>query len=84
MTLVLSLYDTLSQIHAWDKAADLKEVLRTMDDLVRSGKVRYIGASNVTGWQMQKIMDYCNFMGLNKWVSLQVSKCYDPVTARAF
>ena len=44
-----------------------------MDDLVRSGKVRYVGASNVTGWQMQKIMDYCNFMGLNKWVTLQVS-----------
>ncbi|XP_072049259.1 uncharacterized oxidoreductase YrpG-like [Amphiura filiformis] len=64
-------YVDLYQIHAWDTATDIKELLRTMDDLVRCGKVRYIGASNVTGWQMQKIMDYCDFMGLNKWVSLQ-------------
>lgn len=64
-------YVDLYQIHAWDKAADIKEVLRTMDDLVRCGKVRYVGASNVTGWQLQKIMDYGEFMGLNKWVTLQ-------------
>ncbi len=71
MNLIVLLF-LLQQIHAWDKAADFKEMLRTMDDLIRCGKVRYVGASNVTGWQMQKIADYCEFMGLNKWVSLQV------------
>lgn len=64
-------YIDLFQIHAWDWGTPLEETLRTLDDLVRAGKVRYIGASNVSSWQLQKIMDYSRFMGLNKWVTLQ-------------
>ncbi len=43
-----------------------------MDDLVRCGKVRYAGACNLTGWQMQKIVDVGDKLGLNPFVTLQV------------
>jgi aryl-alcohol dehydrogenase-like predicted oxidoreductase len=42
----------LLQIHSWDPVTPLDETLSTLDDLVRAGKVRYIGASNLTGWQL--------------------------------
>ncbi|XP_070537829.1 1-deoxyxylulose-5-phosphate synthase YajO-like [Ptychodera flava] len=64
-------YIDLYQIHCWDNKTPIQETLRTMDDLVRSGKVRYVGASNVTGWQMLKIVYECKNMGLNPWISLQ-------------
>lgn len=64
-------YIDLYQIHAWDPATPIEETVRTLDDLVRAGKIRYVGASNVTGWQMQKIMDLCQYKGFNRWISLQ-------------
>ncbi|XP_077988253.1 1-deoxyxylulose-5-phosphate synthase YajO-like [Glandiceps talaboti] len=64
-------YIDLYQIHCWDIGTPIQETLRTMDDLIRSGKVRYVGASNVKGWQLQKIMDECRHIGLNPWISLQ-------------
>jgi aryl-alcohol dehydrogenase-like predicted oxidoreductase len=42
----------LLQVHSWDPLTPLAETLATLDDLVRSGKVRYIGASNFTAWQL--------------------------------
>jgi aryl-alcohol dehydrogenase-like predicted oxidoreductase len=42
----------LLQVHSWDPVTPLDETLSTLDDLVRAGKVRYIGASNFTGWQL--------------------------------
>jgi len=57
--------------HGWDSGVKLEETLRTFDDIVRSGKVRYIGVSNVTGSQLQKITDYNKFMGFNAAVCLQ-------------
>jgi aryl-alcohol dehydrogenase-like predicted oxidoreductase len=44
-------YIDLYQVHAWDPDAPLEETLRALDDLVRDGKVRYLGCSNFTGWQ---------------------------------
>ncbi|XP_006823633.1 1-deoxyxylulose-5-phosphate synthase YajO-like [Saccoglossus kowalevskii] len=64
-------YIDLYQMHIWDAATPIEESLRTMDDLVRSGKVRYVGVSNFTGWQLQKTADVCKYMGLQKVVSLQ-------------
>ncbi|XP_071830344.1 1-deoxyxylulose-5-phosphate synthase YajO-like [Apostichopus japonicus] len=64
-------YIDLFQIHCWDWGTPLEETLRTLDDLVRAGKVRYIGGSNVSSWQFQKIIDYNKFHGLNKWITLQ-------------
>jgi aryl-alcohol dehydrogenase-like predicted oxidoreductase len=42
----------LLQVHSWDPVTPLAETLSTLDALVRAGKVRYIGASNFTGWQL--------------------------------
>ncbi|KAH3885322.1 1-deoxyxylulose-5-phosphate synthase YajO-like [Dreissena polymorpha] len=64
-------YIDLYQSHIWDNATPIEETLRTFDDLIRCGKIRYYGASNVCGWQMQKIVDRIDSMGLNKCVSLQ-------------
>ncbi|XP_076469480.1 1-deoxyxylulose-5-phosphate synthase YajO-like [Babylonia areolata] len=64
-------YIDLLQTHAWDDAVPLEETLSTLNDLVRCGKVRYLGASNVTGWQLQKIVEVTKQKGLNPFVSLQ-------------
>jgi aryl-alcohol dehydrogenase-like predicted oxidoreductase len=44
----------LYQMHRWDPGTPLEETLRALDDLVRSGKVRYIGASNYLAWQLAR------------------------------
>lgn len=49
-------YIDLYQVHAWDPTTPLEETLSALDDLVRSGKVRYIGLSNFTGGRSQKLM----------------------------
>ncbi|KAJ8309918.1 hypothetical protein KUTeg_011783 [Tegillarca granosa] len=61
----------LYQMHMWDAATPIEETLRTFHDLVRCDKVRYIGCSNLVGWQLQKVMDYSKFMGLTPMISLQ-------------
>jgi len=45
-------YIDLYQAHAWDPDAPLEETLRALDDLVRDGKVRYVGCSNFAAWQL--------------------------------
>jgi aryl-alcohol dehydrogenase-like predicted oxidoreductase len=45
-------YIDLYQIHVWDDETPIEETLRALDDLVSQGKVRYIGSSNFTGWQI--------------------------------
>jgi aryl-alcohol dehydrogenase-like predicted oxidoreductase len=64
-------YIDLYQIHSYDPITPLEETLRALDDLVRSGKVRYIGASNVTAWQLMKALAYSEYNHLSKFVSLQ-------------
>src|SRR3954465_103852 len=44
------------QVHEWDGQTPLEETLAALDDLVRSGKVRYVGCSNYTGWQLMKAL----------------------------
>jgi aryl-alcohol dehydrogenase-like predicted oxidoreductase len=61
----------LYQTHVFDDATPLEETLTTLDKLVASGKVRFIGASNLTGWQLQKAIDLSNHRGLEPYVSLQ-------------
>ena len=61
------------QLHAYDAGVPLEETLHTANDLVRSGKVRYIGGNNLTGWQLQKAVDMARYMGLSSnLISLQV------------
>ncbi|XP_062510949.1 1-deoxyxylulose-5-phosphate synthase YajO-like [Corticium candelabrum] len=60
------------QTHAWDDGTPIEETLSTLTDLVRQGKVRYLGLSNVTGWQLQKIIDLTKYKHYEPFVSLQV------------
>ena len=60
----------LYQVHNWD-LAPLEETLSTLDTLVRAGKVRYLGASNYCGWQLQKALDLSRANGWERFVSLQ-------------
>ncbi|RZK23361.1 MAG: aldo/keto reductase [Hymenobacter sp.] len=64
-------YIDLYQIHSYDPLTPLDETLRALDDLVRSGKVRYLGASNVTAWQLMKALDISHYQHLERFVSLQ-------------
>ncbi|XP_048257705.1 1-deoxyxylulose-5-phosphate synthase YajO-like [Haliotis rufescens] len=64
-------YVDLYQMHKWDDGTPIEETLRTFDDLVRCGKVRYVGASNVLGWQLQKIACTTEKLGMNPFISLQ-------------
>ncbi len=61
----------LYQVHAFDPLTPLDETLRFLDDSVRAGKVRYVGLSNFTGWQLQKAVDIAEFRGLSRPVTLQ-------------
>lgn len=64
-------YIDLYQVHMWDRSTPLEETLGTLNELVRSGKVRYIGASNFTGWQLQKAVDLSRQMGWEPFTCLQ-------------
>jgi aryl-alcohol dehydrogenase-like predicted oxidoreductase len=64
-------YIDLYQVHCWDRGTPLEETLSTLDGLVQSGKVRYIGASNYNGWQLQKALDLSNRMGWEPFTCLQ-------------
>jgi len=64
-------YLDLYQVHCWDEKTPLAETLATLDGLVRSGKVRYIGASNFAGWQLQKAVDLSRQMGWEPFTCLQ-------------
>ncbi|CAG5122222.1 unnamed protein product [Candidula unifasciata] len=61
----------LYQAHQWDAGTPLEETLRTFDDLVRGGKVRYIGVSNFNGWQMERVVNTARTLGINPIISLQ-------------
>ncbi len=61
----------LYQVHAWDPWTPLAETLRTLDGFVRSGKTRYYGFSNFTGWQLTKAVHTARALGLAEPVTLQ-------------
>lgn len=64
-------YIDLYQIHGFDMLTPLEETLRALDDLVHSGKVRYIGCSNLTAGQLMKSLWISDKNGFNKFKSLQ-------------
>ena len=61
----------LYQIHSWDGSVQIEETLRALDDLVRSGKVRYLGASNFDAWQLCRANDLAEMRGWEAFVSVQ-------------
>jgi len=64
-------YIDLYQIHGFDPQTPLEETLETLDMLVKSGKVRYIGCSNLAAWQVMKALGISAQQHLSKFVSLQ-------------
>lgn len=65
-------YLDLYQLHGWDSNTPLEETLRAMDDLVRQGKVRYIGLSNYLSWQGATAVSLQERLGLNRFVTAQM------------
>jgi aryl-alcohol dehydrogenase-like predicted oxidoreductase len=61
----------LYQVHVWDDGTPIEETLATLDSLVKAGKVRYVGASNFCGWQLQKAVDLSRQNGWEAFVCLQ-------------
>jgi aryl-alcohol dehydrogenase-like predicted oxidoreductase len=61
----------LYQLHKPDPLTPMEETLRALDDLVHQGKVRYIGCSNLPGWQVVDAQWISRYMGLNSFVCIQ-------------
>ena len=65
-------YIDVLQLHQFDSFTSLDQLMKTLDELVRSGKVRYIGASNFSGWQLMKAQSIADRYGYEKMVAHQV------------
>nr|AGZ94496.1 oxidoreductase [Streptomyces sp. WM4235] len=65
-------YIDLFQLHAFDAGTPVEEVLSTLDDLVRAGKIRYTGVSNFSGWQTMKSLATADRHGRARYVAHQV------------
>jgi aryl-alcohol dehydrogenase-like predicted oxidoreductase len=61
----------LYQVHSFDPLTPLEETWGFLDDAVRAGKISYVGLSNYTGWQIQKVADLADHRGLARPVTLQ-------------
>ncbi|MNI42365.1 General stress protein 69 [compost metagenome] len=66
-------YVDLYQIHTFDPYTPLEETLRTLDDMVSAGKVRYIGASNYAAWELMKALGISEAKNFVKYSSIQCS-----------
>lgn len=74
-------YIDLYQLHAFDALTPVEEALRALDDLVRAGKIRYIGASNFSGWHLMKSLATSEKYGLARHVAHQA---YYSLVSREF
>ena len=64
-------YVDLYQIHRWDAETPIEETLRALEDIVRSGKARYIGASSMMSWQFAKALYLADRHGWTRFASMQ-------------
>jgi aryl-alcohol dehydrogenase-like predicted oxidoreductase len=64
-------YIDLYQLHAFDRSTPVEETLGALDDLVRAGKIRYIGCSNFSGWHLMKSLAVSKEYGLARYVAHQ-------------
>ncbi|QRF60308.1 aldo/keto reductase [Variovorax paradoxus] len=64
-------YIDLFQLHGFDAATPVEETLSTLDDLVRAGKLRYVGASNFSGWHLMKSLGVAERYGYPRYVAHQ-------------
>lgn len=64
-------YIDIYQLHCWDRVTPIEETFSALADLVASGKVRYVGLSNFTGWQVMDVISTCHRLGYPCPISLQ-------------
>jgi aryl-alcohol dehydrogenase-like predicted oxidoreductase len=64
-------YIDLYQLHRFDPQTPLEETLQALDDIVRSGRVRYVGASSMWAWQFSKALYTADLHGWTRFVSMQ-------------
>jgi aryl-alcohol dehydrogenase-like predicted oxidoreductase len=64
-------YIDLFQLHGFDAVTPIEEAVRTLDDLVRAGKIRYVGCSNFSGWHLMKSLAAADKYGLTRHVAHQ-------------
>jgi 1-deoxyxylulose-5-phosphate synthase len=64
-------YVDLYQIHRWDYETPIEETMEALNDIVRAGKVRYIGASAMWAWQFQKALYVAEKRGWTRFISMQ-------------
>ncbi len=70
-------YIDLYQLHTSDPLTPIEETLKTLDNLVHSGKIRYIGASNFMAWHFMKALGYSTYNNVEKFASLQANYSLD-------
>jgi aryl-alcohol dehydrogenase-like predicted oxidoreductase len=64
-------YIDLFQLHGFDAMTPVEETLSTLDDLVRAGKIRYLGVSNFSGWHLMKSLNVADRYGYSRYVANQ-------------
>ena len=64
-------YIDLYQLHGFDALTPVEETVQALDDLVRAGKIRYLGCSNFSGWHLMKSLAVSEKIGLNRYVAHQ-------------
>ncbi|RVX66120.1 Versiconal hemiacetal acetate reductase [Exophiala mesophila] len=67
----LGTYIDVLQIHRLDRATPREEIMRALNDVVESGKVRYIGASSMAAWEFQELQNIADRHGWHKFISMQ-------------
>jgi aryl-alcohol dehydrogenase-like predicted oxidoreductase len=74
-------YIDIYQLHAFDGTTPVEEAVRTLDDLVRAGKIRYVGCSNFSGWHLMKSLAVSERYG---WARHVVHQAYYSLVGREF
>ncbi|KAK5111279.1 hypothetical protein LTR85_012220 [Meristemomyces frigidus] len=67
----LKTYIDVLQIHRLDRETDKTEIMRALNDVIESGKVRYIGASSMAAWEFQMLQNIAEKHGWHKFISMQ-------------
>ena len=67
----LGTYIDVLQIHRLDQSVPREEIMKALNDVVESGKVRYIGASSMAAWEFQELQNIATKHGWHKFISMQ-------------
>src|ERR1700740_148220 len=71
----------LFQLHGFDALTPIEETLFTLDELVREGKIRYLGVSNFSGWHLMKSLAVADRYG---WARYVANQTYDSLIGRDY